>query len=114
MLKPDDPRDLVLKLLSRSTCAVQVASVIADDHGVFSWGHNHVGFDGFGMHAECDALRRANKKRLQGSTIYIASVRKRSGNVLMSKPCVECQDLLRAWGIEAVWRDKTGEWILSW
>lgn len=33
-----DPRELVVDLLPRSSCAVQVAAVITDRHGIFSWG----------------------------------------------------------------------------
>lgn len=101
MIKPDDPRQLAEDLLDRSTCAVQVAAVIADRHGIFSWGWNSVG-DGFGEHAEAAAIRRANKKRLAGSTIYVASRRRKSKNTLLSRPCDHCLALLRAYGISEV------------
>ena len=111
MIKPDDPRKLAEDLLSRSTCAVQVAAVIADNAGIFSWGWNHQGFGGFGAHAEVEAIRRANKKRLSGATIYVASKRRKSGNALLSKPCDECQKWLWAYGIgQVVYRDKEGVW----
>ena len=38
MILPSDPRRLAVDLLPRSRCAVQVAAVIADSFGIFSWG----------------------------------------------------------------------------
>ena len=38
MILPADPRRLAVDLLPRSRCAVQVAAVIADGFGIFSWG----------------------------------------------------------------------------
>jgi deoxycytidylate deaminase len=112
VIKPDDPRQLAIDLLGRSTCHVQVAAVIADRHGIFSWGWNSSGRDGYGEHAEAAAIRRANKRRLDYATIYIAG--KRSKQV-MSRPCEECQKLLKKWGVwftvytlsEKGWREET-------
>ena len=56
MLKPRDPRELAIDLLPRSTCAVQVAAVLADANGIFGWGWNSAG-SGFGEHAEAAAFR---------------------------------------------------------
>ena len=66
MIKPADPRQLAVDLLPRSTCLVQVAAVIADKRGIFSWGWNSSGVTGYGEHAEAAAIRRANKRRLRG------------------------------------------------
>jgi hypothetical protein len=96
VIKPDDPRQLAIDLLDRSTCHVQVAAVIADQHGIFSWGWNHSGRDGYGEHAEAAAIRRANPWRLDHSTIYIAGRRK--GQVF-SRPCADCQKLLKGYGV---------------
>jgi len=109
VIKPDDPRQLAIDLLARSPCSVQVAAVITDRHGIFSWGWNSIG-DGFGEHAEIAAIRRANKKRLDGAVIWVASRRRKSGNTVISKPCEHCQALINAWGLCEVWRDKDGEW----
>ena len=112
MVKPDDPRHLAVNLLPRSTCRVQVAAVIADCHGIFSWGWNGQGADGLGEHAEAAAFRRANKRRLEWATLYVAARRQKSGNVLIAKPCEECAKLIRRWGIRTViWRDKNRQWV---
>lgn len=109
MILPSDPRRLAVDLLPRSRCAVQVAAVIADSFGIFSWGHNHMGFDGLGMHAEHDAIRRANKRRLLHSTIFVAA--RRHGSIT-SRPCEACLKRLRGWKVRwMVWRDKDGKWV---
>ena len=110
MFKPKDPRLLAIALLSRSTCRVKVAAVLADRHGIFSWGFNNSGRDGFGEHAEAAALRRANPRRTRASTLYIASQRARNGRAVMSRPCSACQQLIRAAGCRALWRDLDGSW----
>lgn len=106
------PQHLVLDLLGRSVCAVQVACVIADKHGVFAWGWNHVG-EGLGLHAEAHALSRANPKRLKGATVYVAAQRrKRRHPIVTAKPCEGCEQLLDAVGVHAVvYRDKDGLWV---
>lgn len=109
MIKPNDPRVLAVDLLPRSICAVQVAAVLADGHGIFSWGWNSMG-TGYGEHAEAAAVRRANKRRLEGATIYVASVRNRNQKVIPSKPCPDCQRLIDKWGLKVVWRDGNGDW----
>lgn len=106
-----DPRELAVDLLPRSTCSVQVAAVIADDHGIFSWGTNHVGFDGFGQHAEMEAMRRANRNRLAFSTVYVVSQRRRNKKMVYSKPCEGCMKKLNKWGITAEFRDSDGTWL---
>lgn len=113
MYKPDDPRELVLDLIPRSICEVQVAAVIADRHGIFAWGWNSAGA-GLGLHAETHAIQRANKRRLSGATIYVASVRSRNNKTVFSKPCVECQRLLDKWdSLQVVFRDAEGNWIYA-
>lgn len=108
-----DPRELVVDLLPRSGCTVQCAAVIADHHGIFSWGINHMGFTGFGMHAECDAIRRSNRRRLRGSTIYVAGGYRGRVKMVTSKPCFACQKLINKWDLNVVYRDNVGRWILN-
>ena len=103
MQKPRDPRELAIDLLPRSTCQVQVAAVIADKHGIFSWGVNHVGFDGLGMHAEHEAIRRSNRKRLVGASIFVSGRRRRNGKVVVAKPCEDCHNRIVAAGISRVY-----------
>ena len=110
MVKPKDPRELAETLLNRSTCSVMVAACIEDKFGIHSWGWNSAGYSGYGMHAEAHAIVRANKPRLYGSTIYVASIRKRNGNPVIAKPCVNCQKLLDKYMITVKYRDKDGLW----
>lgn len=117
MYKPRDPKELVMDLLARSTCAVQVAAVVSDGWGIYSWGVNHVGFDGLGQHAEAECLRRANKKRFKEgrSVLYVAAQRKRNGKTITAKPCESCQGLIQGYrnshkALRVVYRDADGNW----
>lgn len=110
MIKPRDPRELTEDLLPRSACAVQVAAVIADKHGIFSWGWNSVG-QGLGQHAEAHAIQRANKRRLEGATVYVASRRRRNKKAVMSRPCEACAMLIAKWDMRVVYREANGEWV---
>ena len=110
MKKDCHPKDLAAEILFRSTCAVMVGCCIADHKGrVISWGWNSVGPSGFGLHAEEHALSRANRKRLNSATLYVAAVRKKSRNVLTSKPCADCQKLVKKVR-RVIYRDVDGEW----
>lgn len=109
MIKPRNPGELAIDLLNRSTCTVQVAAVIADAHGIFCWGWNGVG-SGLGIHAEHHAITRANRKRLQLATIYVASRRMRNQKTVNSKPCEDCQKLITKWELTAIYRDELGNW----
>ena len=110
MIKPDDPRDLVLNLLSRSVCAIQVASVIADDVGIFGWGWNSMGPTGYGLCAERHAIGRSKRVRLWEATIYVAGKYKDKGTVVNSKPCEKCQAMIDKYGMTVVFRGKDGKW----
>mgnify|MGYP001609009285 CR=1 FL=1 len=106
-----NPRDLALDLLPRSACAVQVAAVIADHCGdIFAWGWNSSGPDGLGLHAEIAAIRRANRGRLKGATIYVASQRRRNGKTINSRPCDQCDRVIKKWGLEIRFRNAVGLW----
>lgn len=111
MQKPASARELAVDILDRSKCSVKVGAAIEDSTGILAWGWNSEGFDGFGMCAEQHAIRRANKRRLAGSTIYIASMRARNEKLVPSKPCTNCQKLINKWNLRVVWRDNTGEWV---
>lgn len=110
-----DPKDLIIsKLLKRSECAVQVASAIEDEYGIFSWGWNSMGSSGLGIHAEDHAIERANPRRLFGSTIYVAARRKRNNKIVTAKPCLDCDNLIKLFNIgRVVYRDGEGRWIQS-
>lgn len=112
MKKGSDPKELAIDLLDRSTCQVQVAAVIFDNYSIHSWGHNHMGFDGMGEHAECAAIRRSNRNRLADSSIAVAGRRKRNAKSVVAFPCAECQARLIKVGILDVWiQDHTSVWI---
>ena len=104
-----NPQELVEALLKRSTCSVQVACVIADRHGVFAWGHNHAGADGYGQCAEAHAISRANPARLPLATLYVAARRKKSKRKVIAKPCVKCAQIVSKCHA-VVWRNKEGNW----
>lgn len=53
------------------------------------------------VHAEVAAIRACGETDLRGATIYIAR-RNRSGEPMMSKPCINCQAALTARGIKKV------------
>lgn len=110
MKKPASAKELAVDILGRSQCSVQVGAAIEDASGILSWGWNSVGFSGYGLHAEHHAILRANKRRLRGSTIYVASMRKRNGKVVTSKPCEDCQKLIDKWELRVVWRQFDGGW----
>ena len=109
MKKPLDGRELASEILSRSGCSVQVGAAIGDNTGLFSWGWNspHIGY---GQCAEKHAISRANRKRLRGSTIYVAGIRRRNGRFVPSKPCGSCQAVIDKWNLKVVWRDSSGVW----
>lgn len=109
-VKSQNPTDLVIGLLSRSTCAVQVAALLVDNHGVFAWGWNNMGPKGLGWHAEAHCLSRANRSRLPGSTLYVAAMRSRNGKIVTARPCLECQPKLTAIG-SVIYRDADGTWV---
>lgn len=109
-VKGEDPRDVVVGLLNRSVCSVQVAALLVDNYGIHSWGWNSVGRDGLGWHAEAHCLVRSNRERLPLSTMYIASRRARNGKIVTSRPCLKCQPLLKSIGT-IIYRDYDGRWV---
>ena len=108
-VKSQDPTDLVVGLLNRSTCAVQVAALLVDDMGVFAWGWNHMGPDGMGQHAEAHCLSRANQSRIVGATMYVAARRKRNRKTITARPCAICgPKVLKC--KDVIYRDEEGLW----
>lgn len=110
MQKPSSATLLATEILSRSPCLVQVGAAIEDKSGIMAWGWNSPGPDGFGLHAEEHAILRANKRRLRGATICVASKWRDSGKTTPAKPCPRCQRLIDKWELKAMWRDRTGNW----
>jgi hypothetical protein len=103
------PEDLAIDLLERSICAVKVAAVLCDAHGIFAWGWNHVGY-GYGMHAEMAAISRSNYSRLAYASIYVAALRTRTNSIVTARPCEECMPRIRKYRMRVWWRDKDGVW----
>ena len=108
-IKGRTPQELCELLLKRSECSVQVAAVLSDKKGIFAWGWNHSGPDGFGEHAEVNALKRSNYKRVSGAVLWVASRRKKSKSTINSKPCAACWPFVRQCRY-VVYRNKAGEW----
>ena len=109
-VKGKDPKEITLKLLKRSECSVQVAAVLSDARGVYAWGINHAGSDGFGEHAEVHCLKRSNHKRVGKSVMWVAARRRKNRNPVSAKPCAACWPLVKGCRY-VVYRDKNGAWI---
>lgn len=93
--------ELVTIIAKRSICAVQVGALIYDNKlRVISWGWNHSGISGMGMHAEDHAIRRSNKTRLNNSTIIVLSIRR--SHIINSFPCPNCYSKIVSSGIRYV------------
>ena len=111
MIKPSDPRNLAIDLLPRSTCSVQVASVITDaGDNIISWGWNSSGPTGYGLCAERYAIVRANRNRLWCGTIYIAGKWRNKETIVKAKPCLKCQQVINKYELDVIYRDRNGEW----
>ena len=107
-----NPQELVVQLLKRSTCSVQVAAVLADNAGIFAWGWNSSGVTGHGMHAEEHCLRRANPARVPFATLYVAARRRKSGRAVIARPCEKCAPIVSKC-VWVEWRDSHGTWQTS-
>ena len=105
------PRELALDLYKRSHCSVQVAAVLSDRRGIFAWGWNCTGRVR-GIHAEEQALKRANPKRVAGSTLIIVGRRRKSGAFVYARPCEQmCMLLVRKRKIACVeFLTPCGDW----
>ena len=104
---------LAIDILERSTCNVKVGAAIEDKDGrLISWGWNSAGPTGLGLHAECHAIQRANRRRLHYGTIYVASVRTKHGKPINSFPCEECYKLIVKYKMRIVWHSTNG-WALT-
>lgn len=105
------PYDELARIISRrSICNVQVGAVIYDSYGVFAWGWNSSGPDGYGLCAERMAIRRASRTRLPGSTILVLSIRR--AKQICSLPCPVCGAVIKSAGIaKVVCANTNGEWL---
>ena len=61
------------------------------------------------VHAELHAIIRTDPRELAGAEIYVATIRRKSGNIGLGKPCDACADILFEVGIEtAYFTDEDG------
>lgn len=115
-------RALAAELLDCSPCVVQMAAVLWDEEGIISVGWNRGDGDCGGIHAERDAVERADEARLFGVRLTIAGRRRKSKNWVFSRPCdgnkhyrgrhdSSCLDLLASCGIGVIeYVTKSGNW----
>lgn len=104
--------DLAVAFLDCSPCKVQMSAVIWDKNGIISVGWCRGNGNGGGIHAEQDAIERAEKNRLVGATITVVGRRKKSKNWVFSKPCsdnktyrhyeIPCLERIRSSGISSI------------
>ena len=92
--------ELARDLSERSTIKIKVGAVIYTKNKILSWGWNNPG-DGYGDHAEHMAVRRFIRAYRNVSSIpaYIAVFSTRKGKSITSRPCGNCEKLLRSVGV---------------
>lgn len=110
-MRKSNGKQLAIDIMHRSICSVQVGAAIEDTTGrIVSWGWNGVGSDGLGCHAEYEAIRRSNRKRLDGAFIYVASQRRRNGKIVNSRPCDDCDRIIKKHGLRVWFRNAANLW----
>lgn len=61
-----------------------------------------------GIHAELAAILAANEEDVRGATLYVSGETSKGG-LIMSKPCLACQSILKRYGIKDVfYHDREG------
>jgi deoxycytidylate deaminase len=91
----------------------KVSAVLVQGNRVVSWGynrnktHSNSPHPFKSIHAEYDAIRRANPSDVVGSTIYVYR-ELRDETPAMSRPCPSCMELLKSVGIERVCYTENG------
>lgn len=97
-----------IKVAKRSTIKrFKTGAVIVDRNGaIVSLGWSHMTdrrmAQYYSMHAELHAILRAEKSRLKGATMYVATIVGKSGNVTSAKPCPACEGVIASVGIKDV------------
>lgn len=90
------------------------AVIVGKGKELISQAHNYYILNGedLTVHAEVAAIIRADKRKLKGSTIYVAGFRHRrdgSKKPLKSKPCSKCMSFIRKFEIgKIVYKDRSG------
>lgn len=109
------PVRLALNMARKSQCSgFKVGACLARGKSIFSVGVNQVkshpmayrrkqarvkGSWRYGLHAEVHACLGLDTSQLQGASIYVVRVKK-DGTLGMAKPCIRCQEFLRAVGVK--------------
>ena len=95
---------LAQDLSFRSTIKIKVGAVLYNKQGIIAWGWNNPG-NGYGEHAEHMAIRRwlSNYNANDSRGIYIAVYSSRKGRPITSRPCSNCERLLKAYGVKGVY-----------
>lgn len=105
--------DQAIELAKMSDCRFKHGAVIRKSGKTISVGINHNVNDPkylddetaaihAAVHAEVAAMNACRKVDLNGATIYVARVLK-TGDPRMSKPCENCQKVLKARGVKKVY-----------
>ncbi|MEK7212749.1 MAG: hypothetical protein WAP51_01285 [Candidatus Sungiibacteriota bacterium] len=101
------PRELARDLSARAAGKYQMAAVLSDRRGIFAWGWNHsvriIGANAVEtVHAEEHAIKRANPRRLSGSTLTVYG-EKNTGKLLFARPCKErCEVMAKKHGVAKI------------
>jgi len=97
----DDALKLAADLSARSIIKIKVGAVIFNDDKIIAWGWNNPG-SGFGDHAEHMAIRRfVRSNHFRSAANYrIAVYSTRKGKPITSRPCRNCERLIRRYGIK--------------
>ena len=101
---------------------VTMIAIITKNGRVLSIGHNDKNRLSFpfkhkngysdlsGIHAEVDSIRKCFKSQLKGATITVIGINTRSGNMVLSKPCISCMNAIKEVGIKRIiYFDKDGK-----
>ena len=91
---------LAKDLSARSIIKIKVGAVIFNKREIVSWGWNHPG-NGYGEHAEFMAIHRISNRsiRYPDLSLFIAVYSTRKGKPITSRPCGNCERVLRNVGI---------------
>lgn len=105
LLSDKNIADKLRKVAAKSPCRNRHAAILLDSADrVICWGYNRGGFR-FSLHAEVDAitkwLRAYRPRGRRAATIVVARVSRR-GEFLGSKPCQQCEALIRAVNLNVV------------
>ena len=96
----------VIKIANRSSMKrYGTGCVIVKGKEIISNGWSHKGQNLgslYSLHAELHALARGRHLDLQGTTCYIATIAKKSGNLTTARPCIRCAIALRTAGVTQV------------